>query len=135
MRIFINRVAIGGYRRSAHLRGQSHVRAANTPYGARISHDLVDRLYHLSDEYLDLSCSPCYGCSGDRTPGDDEIAPRAARLCSILPPDLFLLPFHCWPECDCEPLPSAASAVESLFLGISPLARSVLALRASARYV
>jgi hypothetical protein len=39
------------------------------------------------------------------------------------------------PECNGEPLPSAASAVESLFLGISPLARSVLALRASARYV
>src|ERR1700724_3415298 len=110
MRICIHRVAIGGCRRYANLRGQSHVHAANTLYGARISHDLVDRLYHLSGEYLDRSSPACYGGCGDRTPGDDEIAPGpgASPLCSAPSAALLLLPFHCWPECNGERLPSAA---------------------------
>src|SRR5260370_7517450 len=123
MRIFINRVAIGGYRRSAHLKGQSHTHATNTPYGARISHDLVDRLYHLSGEYLDRSSPPCYGGSGDRTPGDDEIAPGpgASPLCSAPSADLLLLPFHSWPASTCQPLPSPPSSLHPLFLVLSPL--------------
>src|SRR5260370_15352125 len=43
MRIFINRVAIGGYSRSANLGGLIPVSDANTPYGTIRSYELVDR--------------------------------------------------------------------------------------------